>query len=94
MEPLNVGVIGTGWCGGIRAVAAANSALVGPLHLAEINPDRLEEVAAQTQAVGSTLDWEELIADPNIQALMISATPETTSRASSARAIRTWLRSA
>ena len=77
MEPLNVGVIGTGWCGGIRAITAANSALVGPLHLAEISADRLEEVAKETNATHSTMDWEELIADPDIQALFISATPET-----------------
>ncbi len=77
MDPLNVGVIGTGWCGGIRAKTAANSALVGPLHLAEIRPDRLEEVAIETNATYSTMDWEELIADPDIQALFISATPET-----------------
>ena len=77
MEPLNVGVIGTGWCGGIRAITAANSALVGQLHLAEINPERLEEVAAETGATHATTDWEELIADPDIQALFVSATPET-----------------
>jgi len=77
MEPLNVGVIGTGWCGGIRAITAANSALVGSLHLAEIRPDRLEEVAEETNATHSTMDWEELITDPDIQALFISATPET-----------------
>jgi predicted dehydrogenase len=78
MEQLSVGVIGTGWCGGIRAVAAAGSALVGDLHLAEIDPDRLEEVRAMTDPVTATTDWEELVADPGIQALMISATPETT----------------
>ncbi len=77
MDQLNVGVIGTGWCGGIRAVAAANSALVGRLQLAEINEDRLAEVAAMTGAALATTDWESLVADPEIQALMISATPET-----------------
>jgi len=78
MEPLNVGVIGTGWCGGIRATAAANSALVGELHIAEINPDRLAEIKAATGAVTATSDWEDLIGNPDIQAMMISATPETT----------------
>ena len=78
MDPLNVGVIGTGWCGGIRAVAAANSALVGDLHIAEINPDRLREIQSSTGATTATTDWEVLVADPEIQALMISATPETT----------------
>ena len=78
MEELNVGVIGTGWCGGIRAEAAAASPLVGALHIAEINPERLEEMKALTSPVTATTDWEQLIADPDIQALLISATPETT----------------
>ena len=77
MDSLNIGIIGTGWCGGIRAIAAANSALVGSLHLAEINPDRLAEIGARTGAVTATADWEALVEDPEIQALMISATPET-----------------
>jgi scyllo-inositol 2-dehydrogenase (NAD+) len=78
MNPLTVGVIGTGWCGGIRAIAAANSALVGDLHIAEINPDRLQEIQTATGATTATTEWEALVADPEIQALMISATPETT----------------
>jgi len=78
MNPLTVGVIGTGWCGGIRAIAAANSALVGDLHIAEVNPDRLKEVQSATGATTATTEWEVLVADPEIQALMISATPETT----------------
>ena len=49
MEPLNIGIVGTGWCGGIRAVAAAESPLVGALHLAEINPERLAEVRGADQ---------------------------------------------
>lgn len=77
MEPLSIGIIGTGWCGGIRAIASANSALVGPLHLSEVKPERLAEVAELTGAVTATDDWEQLVADPEIDALMISATPET-----------------
>jgi scyllo-inositol 2-dehydrogenase (NAD+) len=78
MNPLTIGVIGTGWCGGIRAIAAANSALVGDLHIAELNPDRLKEIQSATGATTATADWKALVADPGIQALMISATPETT----------------
>lgn len=78
MEQINVGVIGTGWCGGIRAQAAAASALVGSLHIAEVKPDRLAEVEALTNPATATGDWEALIAHPDIDALMISATPETT----------------
>ncbi len=77
-QPINVGIIGTGWCGGIRAVTAANSALVGALHLAEIDADRRAEVALATDADTATGSWEDLIVDPDIQALMISATPEST----------------
>ncbi len=77
MNELNVGVIGTGWCGGIRAVTAANSALVGALHIAETKPERLEEMRVLTNPVTATANWEDLVANPDIQALMISATPET-----------------
>ena len=77
MESLSIGIVGTGWCGGIRATAAANSPLVGALHLAEVNADRLAEVAQETGAVTATPDWEDLVADPEIDALLISATPET-----------------
>jgi scyllo-inositol 2-dehydrogenase (NAD+) len=76
MEPIGLGIIGTGWCGGIRAIAAANSPLVGSLHLAEINPERLAEIQGRTGAVTATTDWELLVGDPDISALMISATPE------------------
>lgn len=78
MGQINVGVIGTGWCGGIRAVTAANSPLVNDLHIAEVNPERLQEVAAQTNPVTATSDYQELLANPDIEAVMISATPETT----------------
>ncbi len=77
MKPIELGIIGTGWCGGIRATAAANSALVSSLHLAEIKPERLAEVAASTGASNATENWEELVANPAIAALIISATPET-----------------
>lgn len=77
-DPIEVGIIGTGWCGGIRAVAAASSPMVAKLHLAEIDKERLAEVAELTGAERTTTDWEELAADPAISALMISATPETT----------------
>ena len=49
MKNISVGVIGTGWCGGIRANTCATNPLVENLHLAEINPERLDEVAGETQ---------------------------------------------
>ena len=78
MKQINVAIIGTGWCGGIRAVAAAASPWVKELHIAEIKDDRLKEVAAQTRPVTATTDYRRLIEDPSIDAVMISTTPEPT----------------
>ena len=41
MQQMNVGIIGTGWCGGIRADTCYGSALIKDLHVAEIDTDRL-----------------------------------------------------
>ena len=49
MQRVEVAVIGTGWCGGIRAETLARSALVDKLHICEIRPDRLAEVKALTR---------------------------------------------
>ncbi|MBO6782828.1 MAG: Gfo/Idh/MocA family oxidoreductase [Alphaproteobacteria bacterium] len=76
MRQINVAVIGPGWCGGIRANACAQHALVNELHLAEIRPDRLAEVAAETDPTSTTDNWEEYIADDSIDAVIISTTPE------------------
>ena len=46
VERLEVAVIGTGWCGGIRAETLSRSALPAKLHICEIRPDRLAEVKA------------------------------------------------
>ena len=73
---INVAVIGTGWCGGIRAVASAASPWVNQLHLAEIREDRLKEVAAQTSPATATTDYRQLLENPSIDAVMISTTPE------------------
>ena len=78
MKAINVGVIGTGWCGGIRAEACAASSLVDQLHIAEIKPERLEEVAKETGAVTATSDYRDLLDIDSIDAVYISATPETT----------------
>ncbi|MGH8928685.1 MAG: Gfo/Idh/MocA family protein, partial [Acidimicrobiia bacterium] len=78
MKQLGVGIIGTGWCGGIRAIAASRSPLVGSLHIAEIDRDRLAEVRSWTTPVTATTLWEEIISNPEVEAVMISTTPETT----------------
>lgn len=78
MKQINVGIIGPGWCGGIRAVACADSPLVRELHLAEINPERLAEMTELTFPESTTDDWEKVLANPAIEVIMVSATPETT----------------
>jgi predicted dehydrogenase len=78
MRQIGVGIIGTGWCGGIRAETCAAHPLVKSLHLAEIRPERLAEVAAATGARTATSDYRELLNIAEIEAIYISATPETT----------------
>ena len=78
MERINVGLIGAGWCGGIRANTCAGSPIVDELHLAVIDEDRLKEVSEQTNATSSTTDYREVIARDNLDTIIISATPETT----------------
>jgi predicted dehydrogenase len=78
MRPIGVGVIGTGWCGGIRAEACATHPLVKSLHIAEIRPDRLAEMAKATAARTAVADYHELLDIAEIDAVYISATPETT----------------
>ena len=78
MKQITVGIIGTGWCGGIRAVASAASPWVRELHIAEVKEDRLREVAALTSPVTATTDYRRLVENPSIDAVMISTTPEGT----------------
>ena len=76
MDQINIGVIGAGWCGGIRSNASSASALVNDLHIAEIDPDRLEEVSAENNAASATTDYHDLLSIENLSAVMISTTPE------------------
>ena len=78
MRSINVGVIGTGWCGGIRAETCSKSPFVDDLHIAEIKEARLKEVADLTRPVTATTDYRVLIENKTIEAVMISTTPEPT----------------
>ncbi len=77
-KKVNVGIIGTGWCGGIRAEACAASPYVSELHIAEIKEERLKEVAQKTKPATATTDYRTLLENKNINSIIISATPETT----------------
>jgi predicted dehydrogenase len=78
MKPIEVAVIGTGWCGGIRAETLAAHPLVKALHLAEINAVRLSELGKKTGAQSAVADYKPFLSNKNIEAVYISATPETT----------------
>ncbi len=78
MKRIGVGIVGTGWCGGIRAETCAANALVESLHLAEVRPERLAEVARATGARTATTDYRDLLSVDAIEAVYVSATPETT----------------
>lgn len=78
MRTVEAAVIGTGWCGGIRAETLARSALVDRLHICEIRPDRLAEVAALTRPATATTDYQDIVNNPAIEIVYISTTPEQT----------------
>ena len=78
INQINVGVIGTGWCGGIRANACHDNPLVNKLFLAETNTKRLNVLKNTLDIEGATEDWKELINNDEIDTIIISATPETT----------------
>jgi predicted dehydrogenase len=78
MKPIEVAVIGTGWCGGIRAETLAAHPLVSALHIAEVNKVRLQEIRAKTRARSAVSDYKDLLKQTEIEAVYISATPETT----------------
>ena len=78
MKQIGVAVIGTGWCGGIRAETCAAHPLVKSLHIAEIRPERLDEMAKATGARSAVADYRELLELAEIDVVYVSATPETT----------------
>jgi scyllo-inositol 2-dehydrogenase (NAD+) len=78
MRQIGVAIVGTGWCGGIRAQACAASPFVKSLHLAEVRPERLAEVARACGAASAVADYRELLGDARIEAVYVCATPETT----------------
>ena len=78
MDLLECAVIGTGWCGGIRAETLSRSALCKKLHICEIRPDRLAEVKALTNPATATLDYQDIIRNDDIRVVYVCTTPEHT----------------
>ena len=61
INQINVGIIGTGWCGGIRANACSENPLVDKLYIAETNTKRLIELKETLEIEQATENWKELI---------------------------------
>jgi predicted dehydrogenase len=78
MRQVGAAVIGTGWCGGIRAETLSRSALVDGLHVCEIRSDRLREIKALTNPTSATVDYQDIVRNPNISVVYICTTPEQT----------------
>jgi predicted dehydrogenase len=75
---INVGIIGTGWIGEIRAKACANHPLVESVHIAEIDPAKLSRVGEETRATTATMDYRDLLRRNDVDAIFVCSTPETT----------------
>lgn len=75
---MEVAVIGTGWCGGIRAETPACSVLVDKLHICEILPESLAEVKDLTKPVTAMMDYNDIVSNPAIEVVYNSTTFKTT----------------
>src|SRR3954465_5647464 len=78
MRPISVAVIGTGWCGGIRAETLARHPLVKSLHLAEIRAERLDELKRKLNPASASGDYKQILGNREVEVVYISATPEST----------------
>ena len=69
MDQINIGVIGTGWCGGIRVNTCANSPCINELYIAEINEERFAEVKVQTNPVSAVTDYQAILKNDKVHAV-------------------------
>src|SRR5260221_12249742 len=72
MKQIGIGVIGVGWCGGIRAETLAKHPLVKSLHLAETRAERLDELSKKFKPASATADYKQLLNNREIEAVYIS----------------------
>jgi predicted dehydrogenase len=78
VKQVGVGIIGTGWIGGVRANALSDHPQVRELHICDIREDRLREVADETGPESATLDYRDFLTNPAIAVIIVSTTPEST----------------
>ena len=79
MKPIGVAVIGTGWCGGIRA-ETLRRACAGeePAPRRDAARSASTKLKAKLKPATATTDYRELLSSNEIEAVYISATPEST----------------
>ncbi len=77
INQINVGVVGVGWVGGIRATAVKKNPIVDKLYIAEIDKKRQQELKSELEPDAITENWKDLVDDNDVDAIVISMTPET-----------------
>lgn len=78
VSQVSVGIVGTGWVGAVRANALADHPQVRELHVCDIRADRLKEVEEETNPESATLDYQDLLRNPDIDVIIVATTPEST----------------
>ena len=76
MKQVEVGCIGVGWIGGLRAETLDAHGAGRQAAPCDIKPDRLAEVKALYKPASATLDYNDIINNTNISVVFISTTPE------------------
>ncbi len=71
-EPIGLAVIGCGTIGRIRALLARETLAVGWLGLCDIDQDTAERLAVDTNADFVTTDFRELLAQPEVSAVIVA----------------------
>ena len=77
INQINVGVIGVGWVGGIRATACKKNPVIDKLYIAEIDKNRQRELKKELKPDGITANWKELVDNKDVDAVVLSMTPDT-----------------
>ena len=81
MRPIGVGVIGFGWMGRVHAQAYTRvrhhfpdlGLVPQPVAVADDVPGRAEQAAAQFGFAAATADWRELLTDPGVELVSVTA---------------------
>ncbi len=78
MKKIGLGIIGVGWIGGMRAFVASSNQTVDVLGFADIDSKRAKSLAKEYNADFWTDDYKKILKRGDINAIIISTTPEET----------------